>query len=331
MSVDGETRVFAGIDEAGLGPLLGPLTIGWSAFRVPRGRVDLWRRLGRIVSREPADDRDRLVVADSKRVFTRNPRGARRLEATALAFLAQVDAFGRWPADPGELWRLAPEPLALPGAVTELHPWYGRLPARLPADVEPARLGLWTHLLGREMARQGVALVDAGVRPVPAGELNDSFRRTENKAATQWAIVARIVRWLWARHAREGLSLVVDRLGGRRHYAALLRELFPGGGVETVAEERGHAEYRVRDGEGRLRILFAERGEERSFSVALASCLAKYSRELAMRGFNAYFEELQPGLKPTAGYTTDGRRWLADAGPALARAGVPRSVLVRER
>lgn len=326
-----ETRVFAGIDEAGLGPLLGPLTIGWSAFRVPRGRVDLWRRLERIVSRAPADDRDRLVVADSKRVFTRNPRGARRLEATALAFLAQVDAFGRWPAGPRELWRLAPEPLRLPEAVVELHPWYARLPTQLPADVEPDRLELWVHRLERELERTGVALVDAGVRPVPAGELNDSFRLTENKAATQWAIVARILGWLWQRHAHEGLSLVVDRLGGRRHYATLLRELFPAGRVEIVAEERRHAEYRVRDGGGRMRILFAERGEEHSFSVALASCLAKYSRELAMNGFNAYFGDLQPGLKPTAGYTTDGRRWLAEARPALARAGVPRSVLVRDR
>jgi len=38
-----------------------------------------------------------------------------------------------------------------------------------------------------------------------------------------------------------------------------------------------------------------------------------------MDAFNAYFAELQPGLRPTAGYTTDGRRWLAEARSALSR------------
>ena len=74
-----ETRVFAGIDEAGLGPLLGPLTLGWSAFRVPRGQVNLWSRLEQIVCDDPREDARRLVVADSKRVHSRTPRGRRRL------------------------------------------------------------------------------------------------------------------------------------------------------------------------------------------------------------------------------------------------------------
>ena len=31
----GEGSVIAGIDEAGLGPLVGPLTIGYAALRLP--------------------------------------------------------------------------------------------------------------------------------------------------------------------------------------------------------------------------------------------------------------------------------------------------------
>ena len=65
--------------------------------------------------------------------------------------------------------------------------------------------------------------------------------------------------------------------------------------------------------------------------VALASCLAKYARETVMEGFNEYFGRLQPDLQPTAGYTTDGRRWLKDAEACLREAGVERSLLVRDR
>ena len=72
------TRVIAGIDEAGLGPLLGPMTVGWSAFRVPRGEVNLWDVLSKVVTDSPRQDSSHLVVADSKRVFSRNPSGARR-------------------------------------------------------------------------------------------------------------------------------------------------------------------------------------------------------------------------------------------------------------
>ncbi len=78
-------------------------------------------------------------------------------------------------------------------------------------------------------------------------------------------------------------------------------------------------------------VTFVARGEERSFAVALGSCMAKYVRETAMDAFNAYFGELQVGLRPTAGYWTDGQRWLRDSGPAVEKAGVDLAHVVRER
>lgn len=331
MRRDAHTRVFAGMDEAGLGPLLGPLTLGWSAFRVPRGRVNLWRRLRSAVSDEPRRDRDRIVVADSKRVFTRNPRGARRLELAALSFLAQLDPFGRAPASGAELLALAPRVLRPGAAVLARHPWYALLPAHLPVHVQPQTLALRAHLLGRALERARVTLLEAGLRAVPAGALNASYRETGNKAATQWKVTSGVITHLFENWAHEGLALFVDRLGGRRHYGQLLGELFPGSSVQVRRETPTLAEYVVRRGEQRLRIAFAERGEERSFAVALASCLAKYGRELVMGAFNRYFEDLQPGLRPTAGYTSDGRRWLREARAAVKRAELERAVLVRER
>jgi ribonuclease HII len=325
------TRVFAGIDEAGLGPLLGPLTLGWSAFRTPRGGIDLWSILSKVVTRDPRQDAERIVVADSKRVFSRNPRGARRLETTALCFLAQLDPEGRAPGSAAEVLASIPDALRLPAGVLERHPWYAALEERLPVHQEANSLELRSHLLRRELERCSVAVIDAGVRAVPAGALNDSFHKTENKAETAWQLTAGIVNHLWSSYAGEGLELFVDRLGGRRHYAGLLGGQFPGTRIRTLQESRGLAQYEVLGGERRMRVSFAERGEERSFAVALGSCLAKYGRELSMGAFNRYFETLQPGLRPTAGYTSDGRRWLEDAREALSRADLAPRVLVRER
>jgi ribonuclease HII len=116
-------------------------------------------------------------------------------------------------------------------------------------------------------------------------------------------------------------------------YGALLDATIPLARTHIVAEESVRSEYLVEEHQGPrwMRVVFQERAECVSFPVALASCLAKYARETWMEGFNAYFASLQSGLLPTAGYVTDARRWLEEAGPALALCGLERTALVRER
>ena len=331
-----EMRCFAGVDEAGLGPILGPLTIGFSVFRAPRGAANLWRALAPAVTRDTERDREAFVVADSKEVFTRTERSAARLETTALGFLALLDPKRRPPSAAHELLWSTPRALGPElAAVAEL-PWYAA-PAALPRHVDRGRLELRIERLARRMRQVGVTLSDAGLAAVPASLLNRSFARTSNKAETQWETSSQILRHLWTAHAAGGLRLTVDRHGGRYHYGALLARTLPEASVELVRESPEHAEYRVVEraapaAERRhMRITFAEKAERRSFAVALASCLAKYARETAMDQFNAYFGALQPGLKPTAGYRSDGWRWLEEARPALERAAIEPHALVRER
>jgi hypothetical protein len=333
VSTPAGTRLFAGIDEAGLGPLLGPLTLGYSVFRAPAGATDLWRTLNGVVSQSPPDDRTAFIVADSKKVFARTPRSAARLEATALGFLSLLDARRKPPATAADLvWR-TPRELAPDAAVLKLHCWYAGLDQSLPRWQDAGRLELRVETLARAMRAAGVELVDAGVRVLPEGDLNRSFERTNNKSLTHWESSAVLLRRLWDKHAHESLHLVVDRHGGRFHYGPLLARTFPEAGVELVRERPSLAEYRLaeRAGPRRLHVLFAERAEQRSFSVALGSCLAKYAREACMHAFNDYFAGLAPDVAPTAGYNQDGRRWLADAAPHLARAGFDARQLVRTR
>ncbi len=326
-------RLFAGVDEAGLGPLLGPLTLGFAAFRAPEGSTDLWRTLAGAVTREPRGRSNAFVVADSKQVFLRTEKSAARLEATALGFLSLLDPRRKPPASAACLaWR-SPCELAPAAEVLARHRWYGGLDSALPRYQDAGRLELRVERLARAMRAAGVELLDAGVRVLPEGELNRSFRETGNKSLTHWEGSVPVFRRMWERHAQAGLHLSVDRHGGRSRYGALLARAFPEAVVELVRESQGVSEYALteRAGPRRLRIVFAERAESRSFPVALASCLAKYAREACMQAFNAYFAELAPALRPTAGYTQDGRRWICEATPHLARAGLDPSELVRLR
>ena len=78
-------------------------------------------------------------------------------------------------------------------------------------------------------------------------------------------------------------------------------------------------------------MTFTERGEDRSFPTALASCFAKYLRELMVHVLNQWFIARVPGLLPTAGYYSDGHRFLQDLEPHLPALQLPRDRLVRVR
>ena len=80
--------ILAGIDEAGFGPLLGPLVVTSAVFSVPRelAEVDLWEHFGRSVGRTRKHLAGRLLIADSKKAYDRS-RGLGHLERTVLAVL----------------------------------------------------------------------------------------------------------------------------------------------------------------------------------------------------------------------------------------------------
>ena len=75
--------------------------------------------------------------------------------------------------------------------------------------------------------------------------------------------------------------------------------------------------------------VFRPRADAGGGPVAVASMLAKYLREVCMRQFNRYWAGHVPGLKPTAGYPVDAKRFYADIRPAMAKLGVAEAAVWR--
>jgi len=309
----------AGVDEAGLGPTLGPLVVGAALFRgSPEALADLYGRLDGLVARDPAAIPDRLAVDDSKRLFA----GRRTLAPLELSALATLR-----PGAP-----LAARLEQLHDAPTEgWPPWYSAAADEppLPVEADPALARAWRERWPAELAARGVEPVALFVRPVLEDELNACFRAGLNKAQAVLTRLAPVLRRLAARVPGDDLRIVVDRLGGRRYYADFLRTVFPLRPLAALEERETRSCYELRDGARTLTIAFEVEGDGRHFEVALASVAAKYVRELFVRRLNAHFARRKPGLRFTAGYPHDATRWLAEAADVLTAS--ERATLVRER
>jgi hypothetical protein len=150
---------------------------------------------------------------------------------------------------------------------------------------------------------------------------------TRSKAATSFTFVARHLVKIWEQFGEHEPLVVVDRQGGRTRYRKPLAQAFPEAEICVLDETPICSLYRLTSVEAGVRramiVRFAVSAEKDHLPVALASMLAKYTRELLMARLNAYFARLIPSLKPTAGYALDGKRFWKDLKPHLPGLAVP--------
>jgi len=311
-----------GIDEAGLGPNLGPLVVTVTAWEIPTSphQFDFWSGMCEVISRELTKGDGRLHIADSKLVYS-PARGLAPLERSARAALQ----LGHYDVP---TFRELCEKLSPLGCVDALDvPWYAEHES-LPLPVHP--LAAAESQVGERWRRcceqAGIRLIGLRSDVVSPARLNRLTREADSKGRALSRITLRLLRSLWDPDDEQETLIISDKHGGRNRYDELLDEVLDGQMIFRVEEGAELSRYRV----GRSELRFQTRGEAH-FPVAVASILSKYLRELAMLLFNRFWQREIPGLRPTAGYPQDARRFLAEIAPARQRLAIPDDVLWRAR
>jgi len=322
--------VVAGIDEAGYGPLLGPLVMAASAYRLAPGAQE--EHLHSLLDDRPQQAQG-LPTADSKQLYrggTKSGRGSlERIELSTYGHLFLAHG-----ALPTTIAGLLPHTLDLsPDELAEL-PWYG---ARLGQVTLPRR-GSAAEITARAeqhrqwLSQRGARFAELIIAPVLVPRFNRISAAAGSKAVTLFATTCRLIETLIERFPQDELIIHIDRQGGRIHYADVMQANFPMAPVEVLGEARARSSYRLHwPKRPPVAIDFSIKADSSFAPVATASIAAKTLRELFMERFCAWFAERLDGLAPSAGYGTDGRRFLNEVTELLRAEKIPLSQVERCR
>jgi hypothetical protein len=311
-----------GTDEAGYGPNLGPLVITASVWRLDGEDpdADLYRLLRGVVRSASSKSSGRwLHIADSKQLY--QPGGGLALLEEGV--LSALFALGQFV----ETWREAWRCLA-PTCSDDLSQdcWYQDFDRPLPGWAPKRRIKRLAERLVEAGRRSGLDLIGLQSRVLFPEQLNEAWEQYQSKGEVLSRATLELVHWACALADGHPCRITCDKHGGRNHYGPLLHDHLPGEFIWTLVEGTEESRYRWGDHE----IAFCTRGE-RSLPTALASMVSKYLRELAMQAFNAYWQQLLPGLRPTAGYPGDARRFYEQIEPLLSEMAISRQRVWRNR
>ncbi len=299
-----------GIDEAGYGPNLGPLIQAAVALKLPEGDPSGWAALKPVVRRAHEKADGRLLIDDSKKVYTKG--GLEALERGVWSITG---------SDPHSLHDFLWSGGDLPAWGEDLcaEAWFDGTDT-IPLHIDPCKE--WE---ASEPVRAAIGERWTGdYRIVPAPRFNRMVDEYGSKGTVLGRGLVELITSLLAAvpDDSEPLVFACDKQGGRNFYASILQEAFPEGWVVAERESAEESRYRVECLPREVTITFRPRADGDSISVALASMLCKYLREVCMRQFNRFWAAHVPGIVPTAGYPSDAKRFYDEIRPAMARLGL---------
>lgn len=315
--------IIAGIDEAGYGPVLGPMVVTIVAFDVPdeKAECSLWELLKDAVSNERKGKKQRLTVRDSKRLYNAH-NGLKPLEDGVLSFLRSNGLIST------SFYQLLDCLSCYDRESLARYPWYAEKDYPLPLATSVAAILNYTDVLRYALNKQDVRFFFASGCVVPVREFNEQVRVAGNKSLALFNNCAMLISRLWTL-CHGSIRLIVDKQGGRNTYSGLLKDQLPMTDIRVLQEGAKISTYEVGDAKRKMKISFVEKGEDTCMAVALASMFSKYIRELFMHLENQYWLQYIPGLKPTAGYYSDAQRFLAQIAGVRQKEAIQDDILIR--
>jgi hypothetical protein len=349
-----------GMDEAGYGPNYGPLVVAatvWevaeqevggqrsevgkgsglkvqgsgqggvatkSAIRNPQSRIDaldLYRLLRGIIAKSSSERR--IAIADSKALY-KPGLGLRQLERGVHSVLAAIGkAATCWAS-------LSQHCNADPDGHGARQCWHEGYDCKLPTDAAPNEISRLAARLSRACDAALVRPIAIRARYVYPSEFNDLVEHHGSKGAALSHVTVGLLREVMDAIQSGPVYAHCDKHGGRNFYGALLQHHFAEQWVRPTRESHTESHYEWGQSESRVEVVFRMQGE-RFLPTALASMTAKYLRELAMRPFNEFWCARVPGLRPTAGYPTDARRFRKAIAVAQKELGIDDRIIWRNR
>lgn len=278
-----EPRLHAGLDENGLGPRLGPMTVTGALLALTADDA--------AVARAAAAAR----IGDSKSLCAHGSMG--EVERFVLAVLdvhlgrrpdsldALLDAVGH--ETPAALRARCPSGEAPRQCFAS--------PVALPAFGPPP--GDADRAAARALRDDGVLVAAVRVSLACARRLNDERDGGRSRFDVDLDAMLSIAAQLRATGGRGELTVRCGKVGGRKAYGAALTRLHPL--PEVLEETPARSAYRLR---GWGEVAFVRDGDATDPAIALASLFGKYVRELTMERIYRYYADRVPGLGRASGY-----------------------------
>lgn len=297
--------IVAGIDEAGLGPILGPLVVSAAAFSIPeeKAKSNMWPMLSDSVSKNKKRLAGRLLICDSKKAYT-SAIGIGFLEKTVLTCLKYFGTVPDTAAGLVEILNAESRQKLLE------KPWYKKITEQ-KINFNTDEISISAGVLKRDLEKNGMEMIALKSCCIEAAEYNELIDKVRNKSRVVFHIVCRLINEI-LRTRHKNYHIVIDRQGGRMRYAQPLRTMFGEMALRVIEENDNVSSYELLTSEKQIKIDFVVRADDYYLPVGLASMTSKYLREQMMISLNNYFLEKCSELKPTAGYWTDGNRFIED-------------------
>lgn len=317
--------ILVGIDEAGYGPILGPLVVSSSIFSLPHNLLtsDLWQILSKSVSDRRKRLAGRLLITDSKKAYSR-ASGIRHLERTVLTVLK---CLGKEPAMLTELLELLS-----PSCLERLsdYPWYQDI-GDYSLSTDTADKEIASAVLANDLTSNGIELLELKSCCLDVAYYNKMVAAVKNKANVLFSATCSLIKGAYDNFAGDDLQIIVDRQGGRVHYRKNLQRMFGDMELKILRESPATSSYELQADGKAMRVHFVVGADGRYLPVSLASMVSKYLRELLVGSINRYFAGLSTDLKPTAGYWKDGLRFIEDIKTNLPHVQFDNDQLIRSR